>query len=87
MNRGRMEEQLVEKSGWKGWWRRVAGKVGGEEWLEKVYNRQEWKKLFRTARNRLILHMHFLLDPYINRPKPPVTSKGYHTAVTNICMN
>jgi hypothetical protein len=31
--------------------------VGGEEWQEKVYNRQEWKKLRRTARNRRILHM------------------------------
>jgi hypothetical protein len=25
--------------------------VGGEEWQEKVYNREEWKKLLRTARN------------------------------------
>jgi hypothetical protein len=31
--------------------------VGGEEWQEKVYNREEWKKLLRTARNRHILHM------------------------------
>jgi hypothetical protein len=31
--------------------------VGGEEWLEKGYHRQEWKKLMRTARNRHILHM------------------------------
>jgi hypothetical protein len=31
--------------------------VGGEEWQEKVYNRKEWKKLLRTARNRRILHM------------------------------
>jgi hypothetical protein len=30
--------------------------VGVEEWQEKVYNRQEWKKL-RTARNCHILHM------------------------------
>jgi hypothetical protein len=30
--------------------------VGGEEWQEKVYNREEWKKLLRTARNRPILH-------------------------------
>jgi hypothetical protein len=30
--------------------------VGGEEWQEK-YNREEWKKLLRTARNRRILHM------------------------------
>jgi hypothetical protein len=25
--------------------------VGGEEWQEKVYNREEWKKLLRTAKN------------------------------------
>jgi hypothetical protein len=31
---------------------------GGEEWQEKVYNRQKWKKLLRTARNR-----HILLSP------------------------
>jgi hypothetical protein len=31
--------------------------VGGEEWQEKVCNREEWKKLLRTARNRRILHM------------------------------
>jgi hypothetical protein len=31
--------------------------VGGEEWQDKVYNREEWKKLLRTARNRCILHM------------------------------
>jgi hypothetical protein len=31
--------------------------VGGEAWQEKVYDREEWKKLLRTARNRRILHM------------------------------
>jgi hypothetical protein len=31
--------------------------VSGEEWHEKVYDREEWKKLLRTARNRHILHM------------------------------
>jgi hypothetical protein len=31
--------------------------VGGEEWQEKVYNREEWKQLLRTARYRRILHM------------------------------
>jgi len=31
--------------------------VGGEEWQEKVHNREEWKKLLRAARNRRILHM------------------------------
>jgi len=31
--------------------------VGGEGWQEKVRNREEWKKLLRTARNCRILHM------------------------------
>jgi hypothetical protein len=31
--------------------------VGREEWQEKVYEREDWKKLLRTARNRPILHM------------------------------
>jgi hypothetical protein len=30
---------------------------GGEEWKEEVYNREEWKKLLRTAGNRRILLM------------------------------
>jgi hypothetical protein len=37
---------------------RVSGRlVGGEGWQEKVYNREEWKKLLRKARNCPILHM------------------------------
>jgi hypothetical protein len=31
--------------------------VGGEDWQGRVYNREEWKELLRTARNHLILHM------------------------------
>jgi hypothetical protein len=31
--------------------------VGGEGWQEKGYNREEWKKSLRTARNRRILHV------------------------------
>ena len=31
--------------------------VGREEWQEKVYDREEWKKLLRTASNHRILHM------------------------------
>jgi hypothetical protein len=30
--------------------------VGGEEWQEKVYGREEWKRLLRTARNHRILY-------------------------------
>jgi hypothetical protein len=31
--------------------------VGGKEWQEKVYDREERKKLLKMARNRHILHM------------------------------
>ena len=31
--------------------------VGGEEWQEKVYDREEWKRLLRTTRNHRILYM------------------------------
>jgi hypothetical protein len=31
--------------------------AGGEGWQEKVYNREEWKKLLRLAKNCCILHM------------------------------
>ena len=31
--------------------------VGGEGWQDKVHNREEWKKLLGTARNRRVLHM------------------------------
>jgi hypothetical protein len=30
--------------------------VGGEGWQENVHEKEEWKKLLRTARNRRILH-------------------------------
>jgi hypothetical protein len=29
----------------------------GEWWQKRVYNREEWKKLLRTAKNHRILHM------------------------------
>jgi hypothetical protein len=31
--------------------------VGGEGWQEKLYNKEEWKKLLRMARNHCIVHM------------------------------
>jgi len=31
--------------------------IVGKGWQEKVHNREEWKKLLRTVRNRRILHM------------------------------
>ena len=49
----------------RNWWqdevREDGGLVGGKGWKkrveERVYNREEWKKLLRTARNSRILHM------------------------------
>jgi len=36
---------------------RVDGRlVGGKGWKERVYKREEWKKLLRMARNLHILH-------------------------------
>jgi len=31
--------------------------VGGKGWKERVYNREEWKKLLRMAKNCRILHI------------------------------
>jgi hypothetical protein len=31
--------------------------VGGEGWQDKVYDREEWNKLLRMARNHHILHI------------------------------
>jgi hypothetical protein len=45
--RNRAQDEVIE----------VGRIVGGEEWQEKVYNREECKKLLRTARNWHVLHM------------------------------
>jgi hypothetical protein len=45
------------RSSWQDEVREDGRIVGGEVWQEKVYNREEWKKLLRTARNRRILYM------------------------------
>jgi len=45
------------RNGWQDEVREDGGIVGGEGWQEKVHNREEWKKLLRTARNLHILHM------------------------------
>jgi hypothetical protein len=42
---------------WQDEVREVVRIVGGEEWVEKVYNGEEWKKLLRMARNHRILRM------------------------------
>jgi hypothetical protein len=45
------------RNGWQDEVREDGRIVGGEEWQDKVYNREEWKKFLRTARNCHILHM------------------------------
>jgi len=38
-------------------WREDGRIVGGEVWKERVHNREERKKVLRTARNHHIPHM------------------------------
>ena len=49
--RGRMRNR------WQDEVRKAGRLVGGTGWRERVHNREEWKKLLKTARNRRILHM------------------------------
>jgi hypothetical protein len=65
----RMEEERIPKkvlytnletrprNRWQDEVREDGRMVCGEKWQEKVYGREEWKKLLRMARNRRILHM------------------------------
>jgi len=49
--RGRPRNRLQDKV------RENGRLVGLKGWKKRVYNREEWKKLLRTARNHCILHM------------------------------
>ena len=42
---------------WKDEVREDGRLVGGKGWNEKVYNREEWKKILRMVRNCCILHI------------------------------
>ena len=58
MNLGTKRLRGVPRIRWQDEVREDGRIVGGEEWQQKVvHNREEWKKLLRTARNRRILHM------------------------------
>jgi hypothetical protein len=50
-------ESIRPRNRWQDKVREGGRTVGGEGWQEKVYNREEWKKLLRTARNCHIVHM------------------------------
>jgi hypothetical protein len=45
------------RNGWQDDMREDGRLVDGNGWKERVHNREEWKKLLRTARNCRILHM------------------------------
>jgi len=57
MNLGRTRLRGRPRNRWRDEVRETERIVGGEGWQEKLHNREEWKKLLRTARNRRILHM------------------------------
>jgi hypothetical protein len=56
MNLGTTRLRGRPRNRWQDEVRKDGRIVGGEEWQEKVHDREEWKKLLRTARNRRILH-------------------------------
>ena len=57
MNLGTTRLRIRPRNRWQDEVREDGRIVGGEGWQGKVYNRQEWKKPLRTARNCHILHM------------------------------
>jgi hypothetical protein len=57
MNLGTIRLQGRPGNRWQDEVRQHGRIVGGEGWQEKVHNREEWKKLLRTARNHRILHI------------------------------
>jgi hypothetical protein len=57
MNLGTIRLRGRPRNRWKDVVREDGRTVSGEGWQEMLHNREEWKKLLRTARNRHILHM------------------------------
>jgi hypothetical protein len=57
MNLGTTRLRGRPRNRWQDGLREDGRIVGGEGWQDKVHNREEWKKLLRTARNLRILHM------------------------------
>jgi hypothetical protein len=56
MNLGTKRLRGRPRNRWQDEVREDGGIVVAEGWQEKVHDREEWKKLLRTARNLRILH-------------------------------
>ena len=54
---GNKKAENRPRNRWQGEVREDGRLVSGKVWKERVYNREEWKKLLRTARNHHILHI------------------------------
>jgi hypothetical protein len=57
MNLGTTRLRGKPRNRWQDEGREDGRIVGGEGWKDKVYTREDWKKLLRMARNRRILHI------------------------------
>jgi hypothetical protein len=57
MNLESIKPRDIPRHSWQDVVREDGKIVGREEWQENICNREEWKKLLRTARSRRILHM------------------------------
>jgi len=57
MNLGTIRLRGRPRNRWQDEVREDGRIVGGEGWQGKLCNREEWKKLLRTAKNRRILHV------------------------------
>ena len=56
-NLERVRQKCRPRNRWENEVREDGRLVGGKGWKEREYNREEWQKLLRTARNHRILHM------------------------------
>jgi len=52
MNLGKTRLRGRPRNKWQDGVRKDGRIVGGEGWQKKLHNREEWKKLLRTTRNR-----------------------------------
>ena len=50
-------ETTRPRNRWQDEVRKDGRAAGGIGWRERVHNREEWKKLLRTARNRRTVHI------------------------------